>query len=93
MHQSPAQGNLVVRDGAFSGVKVFTATMFQERGSLGEKVTEWIAGHPELAVTEMVVTQSSDSQYHCITISVFYRDAASEKQVTPPAPARRRAAS
>jgi hypothetical protein len=93
MHQSPAQGSLVTRDGRFTGVKVFTATMFQERGLLGEKVTSWIAEHPENAVTEIVVTQSSDSQYHCVTISVFYRDAAEEKPAAEPTTRRRAAAS
>jgi hypothetical protein len=73
-------GNLVIRPGVpFNGVKVFSATMFADRGQLGEKVTSWIADHPQNAVTEIVVTQSSDAQYHCVTISVFYRDAASRR--------------
>ena len=57
---------------AFDGVKVFTATMLAGRQALGEVVTEWLATHPENVVTEFVVTQSSDSQFHCISISVFY---------------------
>jgi len=35
-------------------------------------VTAWMAGNPQLTVTEFVVTQSSDSQFHCIAITVFY---------------------
>ncbi len=48
--------------------------MVAERGVLGEKVTNWMASNPKLEVTELVVTQSSDAAFHCIAISVFYRD-------------------
>ena len=76
MVQGPAEGRIVLREGAFTGVKVFSATMFADRGTLGEKVTNWIADHPENALTEIIVTQSSDASFHCIAISVFYRHAA-----------------
>lgn len=59
----------------FNGVKVFSATMFADRGQLGEKVTEWLANSPHRKLTDIVVTQSSDAQFHCITISVFYHEA------------------
>ena len=58
----------------FSGVKVFSATMFADRDQLGEKVTRWIAEHSSFQVTEMVITQSSDASFHCIAITVFYRE-------------------
>ena len=58
----------------FNGVKVFSATMFADRDQLGEKVTRWVADHANYQVTEMVVTQSSDASFHCIAITVFYRD-------------------
>jgi hypothetical protein len=64
---------LVVRpDLMFNGVKVFSATMFALREQLGETVTAWMTDHPQLTVTEFMVTQSSDSQFHCVTITVFY---------------------
>ena len=56
----------------FNGVKVFSATKFMERDRLGETVTRWLAEHAYLDVVDLVVTQSSDSAFHCITISVFY---------------------
>ena len=56
----------------FNGVKVFSATMAQERESLGDKVTEWIRNHPETEIVNTVVTQSSDEAFHCIAITVFY---------------------
>ena len=59
-------------DVKFNGVKVFSATMVADRDQLGEKVTAWIAAHPEKKVTNLVVTQSSDEAFHCIAITVFY---------------------
>jgi hypothetical protein len=68
-------GSLVVRPGVpFNAVKVFSATMFADRDQLGEKVTRWVADNSRIQVTEMVVTQSSDASFHCIAITVFYRD-------------------
>ena len=68
------------RDTIFNGVKVFSATMVNDRLRLGETVTEWIAAHPAFSITEIVVTQSSDSAFHCIALSVFYREDATQKR-------------
>lgn len=57
----------------FNGVQVFSATMVADRARLGEKVTEWITSHPEFSIVEIVQTQSSDEQFHCIALTVFYR--------------------
>ncbi|HKE19626.1 MAG TPA: hypothetical protein VKB80_32340 [Kofleriaceae bacterium] len=68
-------GHLILRgDLPFDGVKVFSATLFADRGRLGERVTEWIAAHERITVTEFVVTQSSDSRFHCLAITVFYTE-------------------
>ena len=75
MVQSQAMGSLLVRPGVpFNAVKVFSATMFADRDQLGEKVTRWVSEHSDVQLTELVVTQSSDASYHCIAITVFYRD-------------------
>ena len=71
---------MVLRDGVkFNGVKIFSATMFADRAQLGDKVTAWIADNPTFVLTEMIVTQSSDASFHCIAISVFYRQPASQR--------------
>ena len=57
----------------FSGVKVFSATMAQERDQLGEKITSWLATHPGVEIVDKIVTQSSDSEFHCLTITLFYK--------------------
>ena len=75
MEQARSAGSLVLRPGvSFNGVKVFSATMFADRDQLGEKVTRWIAEQSHVQVTELVVTQSSDAAFHCIAITVFYRE-------------------
>ncbi len=57
----------------FTGVKVFSATKAREREELGETITRWLKGNPELEVVDRVVTQSSDDEFHCLTIVLFYR--------------------
>lgn len=58
----------------FNGVKVFSATMVADHEKLGDKVTEWIAAHPNHRLEDIVVTQSSDRDFHCVAISVFYTE-------------------
>ncbi len=65
---------LVLRPGPFNGVKVISATMMADRAQLGERATEWIRTHPQCELTEIVVTQSSDAAFHCIAISLFFRE-------------------
>ena len=56
-----------------TGVKVFSATKARERAGLGEDVTSWIRSHPDCQIVDKIVTQSSDSEFHCLTITLFYR--------------------
>jgi hypothetical protein len=72
MPRDASAGPVVRSDLTFNGVKVFSATMFAARDQLGETVTTWLAAHTHLVVTDIVVTQSSDSQFHCLAITVFY---------------------
>jgi hypothetical protein len=58
-------------------VKVFSATKARERETLGEQVTSWIRKNQSKEIIDKIVTQSSDSEFHCLTITLFYRDAAS----------------
>jgi hypothetical protein len=57
----------------FDGVKVFSATKQKEREELGETVTKWLDRNVDkVEVVDKIVTQSSDSEYHCIAITLFY---------------------
>ena len=59
---------------SFTGVKVFTTTLARDREVLGETISRWLAEHPDLEVVDRVVTQSSDKEFHCLSITLFYRD-------------------
>ena len=54
------------------GVKVFTATKARDREALGDVVTQWLMANPTVRIIEKTVTQSSDSQFHCLTITLLY---------------------
>ncbi len=56
----------------FNGVKVFTATKAREREELGELITQWLHNTPGVKVVDKTVTQSSDREFHCLTITIFY---------------------
>ena len=62
-----------VGTGKISRVKVFSATKAKERELLGELITDWIRSHPEHEIVDKIVTQSSDSEFHCLTITLFYK--------------------
>ena len=63
-------------DMQFNGIKVFSATLFNARQLLGDKVTAWIDENPRNELTEIIVTQSSDASFHCIALTLFYRSPA-----------------
>ena len=63
-------GNL--EGSVYNGVKVFSATKAKERGTLGDAVTAWIRQNPDAQIVDKIVTQSSDSEFHCLTITLFY---------------------
>ena len=70
----------------FTAVKVFSATMAQERDHLGEKITAWLREHlgdkittwlrdnPGVTIVDKIVTQSSDEAFHCVAITLFYTE-------------------
>ena len=75
----PADDVRLAAAGRFNGVKVFSATMFADRERLGESVTAWLAERPNIKVTQMVVTQSSDAAFHCVAITVFYWESLAQR--------------
>jgi hypothetical protein len=71
---SPVDDNRIVD---VTGVKVFSATKAKERELLGDMITDWIRAHPTCELVDKIVTQSSDSEFHCLTITLFYKQKAS----------------
>jgi hypothetical protein len=63
---------LQVEKNMMRGVKVFSATKARDREALGENVTRWLVEHPQLQIVDKTVTQSSDAEFHCLTITLFY---------------------
>lgn len=59
----------------FNGVKVFSATKCSDRSVLGERVTDWLRKNPGAEVVDKVAMQSSDREFHCVTIVLFFRTA------------------
>jgi hypothetical protein len=58
----------------FTAVKVFSATKAREREDLGESITRWIRGNPGVTIVDKIITQSSDNEFHCLTITIFFQD-------------------
>ena len=59
---------------AFTGVKVFSTTLARDRETMGEAITRWIRENPNAEITDKVVTQSSDKEFHCLSILLFFRE-------------------
>jgi len=57
----------------FTGVKVFSTTLARDRETMGDTITRWLRDNPAVEVVDRVVTQSSDKEFHCLTITLFYR--------------------
>lgn len=58
----------------FDGCKVFSATLARDREAMSETINRWLSEHPEVEVVDKTVALSSDRQFHCLTIILFYRD-------------------
>jgi folate-dependent tRNA-U54 methylase TrmFO/GidA len=58
----------------YTGVKVFSTTLARDREVMGETITRWLSEHPGFEVVRKEVRQSSDKEFHCLTITLFYRE-------------------
>jgi folate-dependent tRNA-U54 methylase TrmFO/GidA len=59
---------------SFTGIKIFSTTLARDREAMGETITKWLREHPQNEIVDKVVTQSSDKEFHCLTITLFYRE-------------------
>ena len=57
----------------FTGIKVFSTTLARDREVMGENITRWLKENPEAEIVDKIVTQSSDKEFHCLTITLFYK--------------------
>ena len=68
----------------FNGVKVFCATLFRDREALGETVTRWLdearARRPGFQIVDVIVRQSSDEAFHCVSIIILFNENLATKE-------------
>lgn len=57
----------------FTGIKVFSTTLARDRETMGETITKWIRENSNCEIVDKVVTQSSDKEFHCLTVTLFYK--------------------
>ena len=60
----------------FTGMKVFSTTLARDREAMGDNITRWLHDNPQNEIVDKIVTQSSDKEFHCLTITFFYRERA-----------------
>jgi hypothetical protein len=60
----------------FTGMKVFSTTLARDREVMGDTITRWVQENPQVEIVDKIVTQSSDKEFHCLTITLFYRERA-----------------
>lgn len=58
---------------SFTSVKIFSTTLARDREVMGENITRWLKENPNIDIVDRTVTQSSDKEFHCLTITLFYR--------------------
>jgi hypothetical protein len=58
----------------FTGVKVFSTTLARDRDALSDRITAWLREHGDVEVVDTVVRQSSDKEFHCLSIVFFFRE-------------------
>ena len=58
----------------FTGMKVFSTTLARDREAMGDNITRWLTDNAQLEIVDKIVTQSSDKEFHCLTITLFYRE-------------------
>ena len=58
----------------FTGMKIFSTTLARDREAMGDNITRWLHDNPQNEIVDKIVTQSSDKEFHCLTITLFYRE-------------------
>jgi hypothetical protein len=55
-------------------MKVFSTTLARDREAMSENINKWLRENPQLEVVDKTVTQSSDKEFHCLSITLFYKE-------------------
>lgn len=54
--------------------KVFSATKARDREELGDRVMAWLEANPNLEIRKTVVSLTSDSKFHCLSMVLMCAD-------------------
>ncbi len=60
----------------FTGMKIFSTTLARDREVMGDTITRWLQENQQVEIVDKIVTLSSDKEFHCLTITLFYRERA-----------------
>jgi len=63
---------------SFTTCKVFSTTLARDREAMSDTINRWLKEHADLEVVDKVVALSSDRQFHCLSIVLFFRPARKE---------------
>jgi hypothetical protein len=55
-------------------MKVFSTTLARDREVMDENINRWLRENPQVEVVDKAVTQSSDKEFHCLSITLFYKE-------------------
>lgn len=58
---------------SFNSVKVFSTTLARDREMMGETITRWLRDNSGVEIVDKEVTQSSDKEFHCLSVTIFYK--------------------
>ncbi len=57
----------------FDGMMVFSASKHTDRERMSADVTAWRQRNASVTITDVRTMQSSDNEFHCVTVIVFYK--------------------
>ena len=64
---------MVATELSFNAIKVFSTTFARDREQMGENITRWLKENSGIEIVDKIVTQSSDKEFHCLTLTIFYK--------------------
>ncbi len=58
----------------FDGMVIFSASKHSDREKMGADVTTWRRHNTGVTIVEVRTMQSSDNEFHCVTVVIFYKN-------------------
>jgi hypothetical protein len=58
----------------FTGMKIFSTTLARDREAMSENITRWLRENRQNEIVDKIVTQSSDKEFHCLTVTLLFKE-------------------